>query len=47
MENKTDHYDYFLCMALDCKKKVYRHPYNFDTGFCETCQKKRDESIDL
>ncbi len=30
----------FLCMALECTNEVERHPFNFDTGFCESCQQQ-------
>jgi len=35
----------FLCMALDCKNTVTRHPYNFGTGFCKECQKEYNKKI--
>ena len=32
----------FMCMALLCDNKVERHPTNFGTGFCVSCQKQHD-----
>ena len=35
----------FLCMAIDCKNIVVRHPYNFETGFCKKCEKEYNKNI--
>ncbi len=35
----------YLCLIMDCRNKVKRHPYNFDGGMCNECRKKRDREV--
>ena len=35
----------YLCLSIDCGNKVERHHYNFDTGFCNDCQKEYEKSV--
>jgi len=32
-------------MALFCDNWIDRHPYNFDTGFCDDCQKEHNKEV--
>ena len=34
-----------LCMAIECKTEINRHPYNFDDGFCESCKNKKNNIL--
>jgi len=35
----------FMCMALECKNEVKRHPYAFETGFCDDCKDVYNQNV--
>ena len=34
-----------MCMALECRNEIERHPYNFDDGFCPTCKALKNGNL--